>query len=232
MPTRRDNGRARRTNAAAAALLAICLASNAAAQVSGDASVLSDYRFRGVSLSQGDPAAQVDINFDAAAGWFAGLFASTIKLAFYPAVNREVLPYAGYAYRLGPDLSVEAGASYADFSSGNEFDYVEAHAGITTRLVNLRLAYAPRYFGQDRAATYLELNSGTEIAAGWRVFGHAGVLAERSRRQYDGRLGVRYEWESLSVQLSRVAVSRVSYLYPAGSTRDRGAWVVQATKFF
>jgi uncharacterized protein (TIGR02001 family) len=232
VPTRGDNKRVWRGRTLVAAVLAVFYATIAEAQFSGSVSLVSDYRFRGVSLSDGDPAAQVDVSYDGAAGWYAGAFASSVKLVAYPEINRVVLPYAGYAYRLEPDLSVDTGLSYADLGSGSEFDYAEAHVGMTTRLINLRLAFAPKYFGQDRAATYLELNSGTEVAPAWRVFGHVGMLGVRSRRQFDGRIGVRYEYETFSAQLSRVALSSISYLYPIGSTRDRSAWVLQLTKMF
>src|SRR5882672_2254731 len=140
---------------AVAGALAISSATGALAQVSGSVSVVSDYRFRGVSLSSEQPAAQADVNYDSTNGWYAGAFVSSVKLDSYPSLNRLVLTYAGYARRIGPDLSIDAGASYADLSSGTDFDYLEAHAGVTAGSINVQLAFAPTYFGLHRGATYL-----------------------------------------------------------------------------
>ena len=219
--------------------LAISSANGALAQVSGSVSLLSDYRFRGVSLSSEQPAAQADVNYDAASGWYAGAFVSNVRFDSYPNLNRLLLAHAGYARRIGPDLSVDAGASYADFSTGNDFDYLEAHAGVTARSINVQISFAPKYFGQHRPGTYLELNGGTQLTEALWLFGHVGVLYVRPEpsqsaagTQVDGRIGLRYERGSFSAQLSRVAASRVSLIYPVEATQNRGAWVVQVTALF
>jgi len=221
-----------------AGAVAALLASGAAAQVSGSVSVLSDYRFRGVSFSAGDPAVQVDANYDAANGGYAGALASNVKFDTYPGLNRQVLAYGGYARRIGPEFGVDAGASYAAFAAGGDFDYLEVHAGVTARAINVLIAFAPRYFGQG-SATYVELNGGAELCPSLRLFGHVGVLYARpeaarrnSSMHADGRLGLRFERQGFSAQLSRVAVSRVSDIYPGGATGDRSAWVLQATQSF
>ena len=56
-------------------------AAGAGAQLTGTVSVVSDYRFRGVSLSQQKPAVQASIGYDDPSGWYGGVFASTAKLA-------------------------------------------------------------------------------------------------------------------------------------------------------
>lgn len=229
---------ARRWRSALAAAFAATLAGGAAAQVSGSVSLLSDYRFRGVSFTAGDPAAQVDLNYDAKSGAYVGAFASNVRFKAYPGLNRMALAYAGFARRIGPDLGVDAGLSYATFAAGGDFDYAEVHAAITLRALSLQLAFAPRYFGQG-AATYFEVNGGTEIFSSLRLFGHVGVLYTRpaadwpgTSTQTDGRAGLRFERGALSVQLSRVAVSRVSPIYPGGTSGDRSTWVLQATEVF
>jgi uncharacterized protein (TIGR02001 family) len=220
-------------------VLAVSFVTDAVAEISGAVALLSDYRFRGVSLTSERPAAQADVNYDAASGWYAGAFISNVEFDFYPRLNRLLLTYAGYARRIGADLSVDAGVKYADLSPGSDFDYLEAHAGVTARFINVQLAYAPKYFGQHRAATYVELNSGTELTQTLRVFGHVGVLYVRpepyqrtSSTRVDGRIGLRYERDSFSAQFSRVAVSGISLIYPVESSQRRGAWVLQVARVF
>src|ERR1051325_11099552 len=62
----------------ALAILLALIGSNASAELSATASVLSDYRYRGVSLSRGDPAAQLGLVWDDPSGGYAGLFASSV----------------------------------------------------------------------------------------------------------------------------------------------------------
>jgi uncharacterized protein (TIGR02001 family) len=227
-----------RRSIAVVGALALGVVTDATAQLSASVSLLSDYRFRGVSFSSEQPAAQADLNYDAASGWFAGAFVSSVKFDFYRNVDRLALGYAGYAYRIGPEASVDGSVSYADLSGGNNYDYLELHAGLTARLINVRVAYAPKYFGQDRAGTYVEANTGAQLTEMLRLFGHVGVLYVRPepyrpgpKTQFDGRIGLRYEYQSFSAQLSRVQVSRIQG-YPVESSQRRGTWVLQVTKFF
>jgi uncharacterized protein (TIGR02001 family) len=219
---------------------AIGFSTCACAQFSGSVSLLSDYRFRGVSFSSEEPAAQADVSYDFASGWYGGAFISSVKFDSYPKVHRLLLPYAGYAHRISPDVSVDAGIKYADFSLGSDFDYLELHTGVTARFLNLQLSYAPKYFGQQRAGTYLEMNGGTALMDSLRLFGHAGVLYvrpdpnhhETSGTQVDGRIGVRYEYEFFSAQLSWVVANRVALIYPVDTAQARHAWVLQVSAFF
>lgn len=218
---------------------AIGFSTCACAQLSGSVSLLSDYRFRGVSFSSEQPAAQGDLSYDFASGWYGGAFLSSVKFDLYPRVHQLLLSYAGYAHRISPDLSVEAGIKYADFSSGSDFDYLEMHTGVTARFLNVQLSYAPKYFGQQRAGTYLEMNGGTGLTDSVRLFAHAGVLYVRpepyqhtSGTQVDGRIGVRYEYEFVSVQLSFVAANRIALIYPVETSQSRSAWVLQLSAFF
>ncbi|HTT13047.1 MAG TPA: TorF family putative porin [Burkholderiaceae bacterium] len=222
-----------------AGVAAISFASGAWAQLTGSVSLLSDYRFRGVSFSSDLPAAQGEVSYDFASGWYTGAFLSSVKFDAYPKVHRMLLTYAGYAHRISPDLSVDAGVGYADFSSGSDFDYVEVHTGLTARFLNVQLSYAPSYFGQQRAGTYFELNGGTGLTDSLRLFGHAGLLYVRpepyrrtTSTQVDGRVGLRYDYEFLSLQLSWVGVNRISLAYPVDASQAHGAWVVQVSALF
>ena len=63
--------------ARAVTLFALHAVTDVSARVSGSVAVVSDYLFRGVSLSEGRPAAQLNVNYDDASGWYAGGFASS-----------------------------------------------------------------------------------------------------------------------------------------------------------
>src|SRR5438552_816935 len=65
----------------AVATLALCAcAGSAAAQLSGTLSGVSDYRYRGNTLTHRLPAAQAGVAYDNPHGWYAGAFGSTVRL--------------------------------------------------------------------------------------------------------------------------------------------------------
>src|SRR5215471_8296027 len=87
------------------------------AQLSGNATLVSNYWYRGISLSNDNPAAQVGIGFDHTSGWYAGAVGSSVELNDQTKRGLQILTYAGYARRASADSSWEAGISYSAFSN-------------------------------------------------------------------------------------------------------------------
>ena len=104
-----------------------------AAQVSGDVSLLSDYRFRGESLTEGDPALQAAVNYDHPSGIFLGGLVSNVKIN--PDVSGlSAIGYAGYTRPLGERSAWEAGVVTYVFPQptyGPDYNYTEAFVGAT-----------------------------------------------------------------------------------------------------
>ena len=125
------------------------------AQVSGTVKLVSDYRFRGISLSQDKPAAQATVLYDDSSGWYAGAFASTVRFA-RSSGDLQALPFVGYASRLPSGVSWEAGADYSAF------------AGIRQRNVALSCIGCEKFDGKLRVrwgertrASWVSLPSGS-----------------------------------------------------------------------
>lgn len=74
--------------------------------IGATATIVSDYRYRGVSLSGRDPAAQASVDVSIG-GFYAGVWVSSI--ARYADSHVEVDLYAGYGGEAGP-ISYEIGA--------------------------------------------------------------------------------------------------------------------------
>lgn len=117
--------------------------------ITGAAAILSDYRFRGVSLTDGKLAAQATITATHDSGFYAGVFAS--NLAGYGEVggaNVEIDLYGGYKRRFGA-ATVDAGLLYylyparADGTSVAEL-YANVSGTLGPGTVKLGAAYAPR----------------------------------------------------------------------------------------
>ena len=175
------------------------------AQVAGSVGVVSDYRYRGVSLSDDRPALQLSIDRDFAGGTYAGLMLSSVRLRDHAGI--QWLPYAGIARERG-GLRWEAGVQYHGFSTRG-LDFVQWFAGVGGERVQARLHHAPLYFGSG-PAWYFEVDAQQPLSAHWRLLGHAGALHvhdedpdERSFRP-DVRVGVAAAWRAVDVQLAWV----------------------------
>ncbi|WP_049621728.1 TorF family putative porin [Frateuria defendens] len=212
-------------------------ATGARAQASGKAMLVSDYRFRGVSLSDERPAVQVALGYDPPArGWYAGGVLSSVRLERRP--GAQLAGYAGYAWRATPDLSWEVGSTYTRFSGRDAYAYAEAYAGFTYRRLVGRVYYAPDYFHAGTPALYAELNASRALGTQWYVFGHLGYLRRRGavdehrdRARIDLRLGLGLTLAACTVQLSWTAVqasngSDYAFGYPVGRGASREAWVL------
>ena len=215
----------------------------ALAQVSGSASLLSDYRFRGVSLSDEKPAVQLGLAYDDPSGIYGGVFASSTAFRFTSGRGLQLVSYLGYAHRLPSGAAWEAGAEYASFTTPNGWDYPEAYVGAAWRDVSARSYYAPRYFGVDSDTLYAELNATRPLVAGMQLLAHAGLLRYTTREFYpgyveyvrrsrwDARLGVGTELQAFSVQLSWVAREAESTGYTVGE-RHRNTVLLSVSRAF
>jgi uncharacterized protein (TIGR02001 family) len=92
--------------------------------LSYEAALVSDYRFRGLSLSDRDPAAQGGLSVAHVSGLYAGLWSSTIREPGED-TDLEIDLTGGYAAELGA-ASLGARTTWYIYPSDPALDYVEA----------------------------------------------------------------------------------------------------------
>jgi uncharacterized protein (TIGR02001 family) len=185
------------------------LDASAQAQVSGSAGIVSDYMYRGISLSSGKPAARLSLDVDGASGWFAGGQVVTGQLAPQSHRNAQWLGYGGYAQRLPSGLSWETGVSAYAFHGAPDWNFREVFVGLSYDNYSARLHYSPDYLGFGDRTVYAELNGGAPLAAGWRYFWRGGFLAALDNAlssRAEARIGVGTAVEGWQLQLSLDAV--------------------------
>jgi uncharacterized protein (TIGR02001 family) len=201
----------------------LSLAGNAAGEFSGTITVVSDYRYRGISLSDNDPAAQLGVAYDDARGWYAGAFVSTVKSSTYRTSGVQAITFAGYAWRLASGLSLEAGADYSVVTAEPRYDYPEVYVGFAFQNLSGRVYYSPRYAGLDSRAVYGELNLAQPLPENVRMLAHVGVLSSNAKPPYgyggptgsvvDFAIGAGADWQGFNLQLSWVGVNHASPAY-------------------
>lgn len=150
---------------AGAALLALIgvavpLAAPAGAQVrlgdfriTGSATATSDYRFRGISQSNGDPALQALLSADHVSGFYAGLFASTLSDDPSPG-EIELSAFAGYTREIASGTNLDVGLQFYGFPNNGSLtdaSYFEPYASVAHTLGPVTAAIGAAYAPEQEA---------------------------------------------------------------------------------
>lgn len=123
--------------------------------VAGSLTLLSDYRFRGVSRSDEDPAVQGSLSLSHVSGFYAGATATSLKgtdgfrlrdPAFRDLGDVELDLYAGYSTPIGRGFSLDGGLVYYAFLGGDgATDYAEPYASLTYLIGPLDVTAGAKY---------------------------------------------------------------------------------------
>lgn len=118
--------------------------------VSGEATLMSDYRFRGISRSEEDPAIQGAVTVQTDSGFYVGGRGTTLKGIGDVMVgdfgDAELDLYAGYGADIGLGASFDAGVLYYYFPDGEgETDYFEPYASLSYQLGPVEATAGAKY---------------------------------------------------------------------------------------
>lgn len=219
-------------------LLLACAPALALAQLSYSVGAVTDYRYRGVSLSDGSPSVQGSVNVDHASGAYAGLSLARSRLAYTDATALGIA-YAGLARRLGQVWSVDVGVTATAFHGARKYDYQEWYAGFARERFGVRLSVAPRYFGVGGRTLYGEVNGSVALVPGLDLVCHAGYFHPQAARglyvpqsRADIRLGLNKDFGSWTGQLALTATREGAALYRASPSGHARRLVLGATRAF
>lgn len=222
--------------------IGISLAGPAQAQVAGSVTLDSDDRFRGHSLSSGNPVAIASLDYDDASGFFIDGSATGVLGGDRPGLL-GVQGNIGYATRLSSKLSLDVGVLRSQYTSSYTGDraahYTEVYLGLTRRNVSSRVYVSPDYFHSGITTVYGEIEGAIEPARNWHLTAHVGGLLYLNRPtpyagrrdQYDWRLGVSRQLGAFELHLN-LSSGGPGADYYGGELRSRTALVVGATRSF
>ncbi len=158
----------------------------AAWAVHGGITVRSDYVWRGVSQTQGNPALQGEVYFENASGFHAGVWASNVDFTARgdedDGIDVEVDPYIGWSGELGEGVELDVFVSkaiYPGANAGFDYDYTEVEATLSfAEHYHVGLAYSPDIFNLGGRGIYY--NAGFE----WPL-GESGFALQAQLGHYD-----------------------------------------------
>jgi uncharacterized protein (TIGR02001 family) len=130
--------------------------------LTGHVAAVSDYRFRGLSRSSGDPAVQGGVYLDHISGFHAGVWASTVTYdVLGPAAKdrfgkQEIDVTAGWAGPVGGGLIADVGLVWYTFPGGGAgpTDFFEPYAALSTTLGPARGKVGVKYAWKQEALNF------------------------------------------------------------------------------
>jgi uncharacterized protein (TIGR02001 family) len=161
--------------------------------------VVSEYRYRGIAQTKGDPALQGGVDYTNPNGFYAGAWASTIKWIKDSAATAgqtkgatELDLYAGYKFEaagLGFDVgylryeylnNTLKNSTAATFKNANTD---EVYGAVTYGVTTLKYSYAfSDLFGYNnsKGSTYWDLSATFDLGNGYSLVPHAGHQTVRN----------------------------------------------------
>ena len=155
-------------------ILQICASSAMASELSGVVTLTSEYIYRGLEMSDGDPALQLGLDYEHDTGLFVGIWTSMIDLST-PMGEREIELdyYAGFHYTSQAPLTAMVTVlrySYPGRIGTHSYDHNEVLFGATWReRYSIELAYTSNLYGLDRIGRHWELRTEWPVANAWVI---------------------------------------------------------------
>lgn len=197
--------------------------------ITGNMTLATSYRFRGIDQTYGKPTLQGGIDYSHASGLYVGNWNSNVSSgAGFPDGNLEMDFYGGWRGAFG-DFGVDVGAIYYYYpgSDGGVLDTraddgpvtnKEIYLGASWKFVSVKYSYSlDDYFslrgtstnaGKSTSGTsYLETNLSYDLGNGWGVNGHLGRLYTKNIKNgdyTDWKVGVTKDVSGWIVGLSYV----------------------------
>lgn len=148
--------------------------------VTGNASLFSEYRFRGIDQTFGKPAWQGGFDYAHSSGLYAGNWNSNVSEgAGYPAGNLEMDFYGGWKKSFG-DFGLDVGAIYYFYPGTDpKINNKEIYVGGSWKFLSAKYYHSlDDYFSipGTKKSNYIDLSATYDLGNGWGVNGHYGIF--------------------------------------------------------
>ncbi|MEM9622904.1 MAG: TorF family putative porin [Pseudomonadota bacterium] len=179
-----------------------------AVEMSGSATIATDYIFRGVSQTSEKGAVQAGIDVAWDSGVYAGIWGSNVD--FGSEVTTEMDFFVGYGFDVAEGVSLDLSYIYFNYA-GNEsaLNYSEYVASLGVSDFSFTLVYSPDYFGSDESTLVYAVGYSTSLSDNWSIDLHVGytdsdtdALGTDEDSYLDYLAGVNYDWGGTTFTLA------------------------------
>jgi uncharacterized protein (TIGR02001 family) len=223
------------TLSVAAALAAPALATaqtTAPSPLTGNMSIVTDYRFRGISQTFELPAIQGGIDYVHPSGVYLGNWNSSVSgISFTDTAGIEMDFYGGFKKSFG-DIGFDVGLLQyyypgAKTGGGEEYDTLEGYIGASWKWLSAKYSYTfSDYFGlvNSDGSGYLDLAFSMEVAPKLTLVAHYGM---QTIKNYDAldyndwKLGVTYDLAGWILGAAYVDTDADSALYTLSNSKGK-----------
>lgn len=173
-------------------------AQNLPVDISTTVTLTSDYLFRGISQTDGKPAAQAGVTASHESGFFAGIWGSNVDFGPGSDADYEVDLFAGFANSIG-DFGYSVQALYYMYPSDNaDANYLELGVDLSYTLAystfNVSGYWSPDYAGDAGDAWYLAYGVDIALSDAWTFSVATGWNGFENDRNYlNSTIGLAYE---------------------------------------
>lgn len=167
-------------------------------EISAELGILSDYRFRGLSLSGKDFETTASISLAHESGLYASVWLSNTDLGWGTADDLEADWTVGYSKDVGA-VTLDGGLIYYSYLNNHGINYIELYGSVGTKVgpadVKVGVAYAPKqmHIG-NRTNTYVYVSGSMPVSEKLSVHGTFGYEdGAFGNKKKDWALGASYE---------------------------------------
>ncbi|MDP1554430.1 MAG: TorF family putative porin [Hyphomonas sp.] len=164
-----------RASLLAAAVIAAAGSAHAQGEFSGNVALATDYTWRGISQSNGDPA--ISGGFDYANGMFyAGVWAANVDFDDASDANIEVDFYGGIASEFANGVTWDLGVIYYVYpdSEDSDLDFVELKGALGYAFDGGLSVGGEVYYDPDNKNLYLNATAGFALSENFGIDGSVG----------------------------------------------------------
>jgi uncharacterized protein (TIGR02001 family) len=213
-------------------------------EISYNAAITTDYRYRGLSQTRLDPALQGGADFvNNPTGLYVGTWLSTIKWTkdLGGDGNIEWDIYAGKKGQINELLTYDVGGLYYFYPSN------ELNPSANTFELYGQLGIGPAYVKYSQSTTnlfgtadskgsgYLDIGANIDMTEGFILNLHAGHQRVKNNSEFsydDFKIGVTKDFGFANVSLAAIKANTSSYLSPSGRNLGKTGVVLSASKTF
>jgi uncharacterized protein (TIGR02001 family) len=182
-----------------------------------DLTLASDYRTRGISQTQNDPAVQAGVTLAHSSGVYAGVWSSNVDFGGGLKTRQELDYYAGWLWQATDAVSLDVGYLRYAYPKESQFNQSEVYGILSAYGVKLGAYYSADAPGVEskQSTLYSYVGYETELPYGLGLKLRYGEMDFKDPRLYtsDGHAEDAYhEWEvKLSHELAGVMLG-LSYI--------------------
>ncbi|HLO96051.1 MAG TPA: TorF family putative porin [Burkholderiaceae bacterium] len=214
-----------------------------ASPLSFNASVTTDYRYRGISQTRLKPALQGGADYDFGNGFYAGTWASTIKWVKDGGgdSNVEIDVYGGYKTEISKGLTLDVGLLQYVYPSNKlspSANTLEIYGALTYGVFTAKYSHSTSNlfgFADSKGSGYLDLSAALDLGSGYTLTPHVGHqrvknLGSASYTDYSVTLAKDYAGFTWSGAVIHAATD--AYVGPGDKNLAKTALVLAVKKVF